>query len=196
MDRAAELQAGQRLTVATIGPREDAAIDECIASTPATSDDTADGASAPAAAMSLREAWWAMLAELDERHGDVDAYNQCLSEADLAHVPEPVRSADEAHTVLSAFAPAGDKVRSTPQQPLAANEDWQRLLIAEGEIEQADWGCRQEIYSDHLGELEAAVTDFEAKRETQIAAAEAEWPQIVRKAEVLGFTGEPGPVGP
>ncbi len=192
MDRSAELKAEQRRLRREISPGEDAAIGDCLASTPATSDDEADSSASLPTAKKLRDAWWSMLTELDIRYGDQRAHDACVQGRGLDVLDGTSLSAAELPQALSSLTPSAENI--PPNRDAPSDAEWQRLLDAEDEVEEADWSCRSKVYNDHISDVDAAIQAFAADHAADIAKAEAEWESVVLAAEKLGFTGQTGPL--
>jgi hypothetical protein len=169
-----------------LSPEEDSAVGECLDTVPRVSDEEA--APAPPAAARLRDQWWAMLRDLDEKYGDGSAYAKCLSDSNIDGL-EQITSPDEATYALYDLLPPADLRPTSADAPQADGAPWRNLLAAEAAWEQADWECRGNVYNDHIADVAAAIDTFAAAHATDITQARLAWEETLARAEALGYDG-------
>jgi hypothetical protein len=177
------------------GAAEDAAIDECLARTPPASDAAVGRASEPPGARRLREAWWALMHQLDDRFGDAEAHHRCLEEADLSFLAggDDVGEVGEA---LATLVPGSRDVPAPGADPATYSAAWRRLLAAEEEYARADWACRSATYRAHLEAVTAAVDRFATAHAGELDQVRRGWAEVEERAEALGLDPRTGQVEP
>jgi hypothetical protein len=189
-DMAEAVRAEQQLREEVLTPAEDAAVGACVEATPSTSDSVADAASTPKVVQELRSAWWAMLASLDEKFGDLARYSECFDSSAASRNLDV--GADSWQAQLAVFAPRASQMPSDDDPELADGAPWLTFLDAESQLESADWQCRRDVYEDHLDEVDVAVSAFAQEHAAEIGDAEVAWRAIEAQAAELGFHGQPG----
>jgi len=190
-----KMEAAEKEGSATLSKAETKAVDTCLGTTKHVGDDEASRVSRPSGTAELRDAWWAMLADLDTRYGDGKAYNQCLDKAGISLLQETGQPAEELHVAMSSLTPSAEFIPTSAADPIAANPRWQHLLAVEKEVQTAEWSCRSDIYNSHLPDALAAVQQFAAEHTEQISKARQGWEEIEAAAAKLGYTGQAGPLG-
>ena len=171
------------------------AIRDCVESTPEQSDDAVAKTSQPLNVTQLREDWWRMMYDLDDRFGDVEAYNECMADSDLSILNEQGRSVEELDEALNSLVPGADQIPASATAD-AASDAWQRLLSAEREVSAADWRCRADVYNAHVDDVRAAVANFAARHAAEIDLARQGWQAIEVRAGELGFSAQTGEFDP
>lgn len=177
-----------------LSEKETVAVRDCVNATPPASDQQATRNSVPATVAKLRDSWWAMLRTLDDKYGESEAYARCFEDA-AADLPldQPL-TADSWKQYLATAAPSPLETPLTNDSPESFSPGWDRFLQVEADLEAVDWGCRTSTYDGELARVLAAVQQFEQDNEAAIRAAEADWQEIVARAEELGWHGQEGSV--
>jgi len=192
LESAASAKADQKARTRTLTPAQDKQVRVCLDTTPPAAGD--DALNSPPEASRLRELWWTMLRDLDEKYGDPYAYAQCIADSTAAGLPDGVTSADSVSTALSTLHPETQNLPESRQDPLTASSEWQALVRAEAAWEAVDWGCRGEVYNRHIEAVGSAVQEFSETHAEEIVVARTQWEEITKEAASLGYDGTFGPV--
>ena len=180
-----------------IPPDEDVAIGECI---PIAADQRSPERGVETTAWSatsrdLVDAWADMVQEHSDKAADSSIYLRCMDEAAIPILDDNGIPASEMWEGLSMLGPSNGKVPSSAADPLVASAEWQDFLAEERVITDADWACRDDVYTAHIDGLLPAIDQFEADHRQEIAHAQKEWVGIEAEAKELGYTGQVGPLG-
>lgn len=135
-----------------------------------------------------------MLDSLDRKFGDAEKYSDCLARVSLDGVGHPILGPDDATLALTEMLPDPRELPSSTNDPNAQSVEWRALLSAERTWEEADWECRQEVYSNHLDEVASAVDQFASVHAADIAVIRVGWSEILENASKLGFDGSYGSI--
>ncbi len=164
------------------------ALDSCLGSEPAISDEDLDSAAVPD--QGLLEDWDSMVWDAEsDLIGDAKPYYDCMNDSDLELLRISGERYDDSAPTLTSLAGAAGPAPSLDADPLTYSEGWNEFLAIEQEVLDADEACRGEQYNEHIGELLPLIEEFEKDHEDEIAEAESGWSQ--REAEIaeLGFNG-------
>jgi hypothetical protein len=173
----------------------EAAITQCLKTTPGTSDDAADAAAKPAAAAALEEDWRAALASAGSSlGGDPMKYNDCMNAAKIPILDERGIDAGDVEEALQTVVPSAKDIPDSASDPVANSAGWQHLLQVEGTVVQADWSCRKSTYEEGIEKLGPLIKDFETKHAQEIKQAQQGWQDIEDQAAKLGYSGQVGPL--
>ena len=182
--------ADDRLMNLTPGPVEDEVISRCLETTPPPSDE--QGQLRPVG-RGLLEDWRALMYSLDAEFGDEDAFWRCVDDANPS-VLDGVEEPGEGGSVLYSLAPDGDDTPTGLSDPKADDDAWQRFLVAEQEWDAARWGCRSQVYNEHIDDVNTAVHQFALDNAKRIASTKAEWLVVEKRAAELGYHGQVGSI--
>jgi hypothetical protein len=173
----------------------EAAITQCLKTTPGTSDDAADAAAKPAAAAALEEDWRAALASAGSSlGGDPMKYNDCMNAAKIPILDERGIDAGDVEEALQTVVPSAKDIPDSASDPVANSAGWQHLLQVEGTVVQADWSCRKSTYEEGIEKLAPLIKDFETRHAQEIRQAQQGWQDIEDRAAKLGYSGQVGPL--
>ncbi len=132
-----------------------------------------------------------MIQDASDQAADSSLYFDCMERAGT-----PVMDDDGIPWPNSRrVEPETKAIPSSASDPRVQSEEWQALLAEERVITDADWACRKDVYTEHIGDLLPAINRFEAEHEQEIEQAQQEWEVIEDQAEELGYTGQVGPLG-
>lgn len=177
---------------------QDEAVTECLGSVEPRSEGVLDRA-APRLIERLTLEWYDMVRKAEERFDlpPTSRYLDCMDAADIsALADEGLLANDNIGPAMSALGPDDDDIPHSLDDTERWNSTgWQRLLAGEDELVEADWACREDVYVRAIEKMTAPIDAFLEAHRTDIAAVREAWEQIVAKAEQLGYTGEPGPLG-
>jgi hypothetical protein len=177
---------------------QDEAITECLGSIDPRSEEVLDPA-APRLIERLTLKWYDMVREAEERFDlpPTSRYLDCMDAADISALDdEGLPANDNIGPAMSALGPDDDHIPHSLDDTERWNSaGWQRLLAGEDELVEADWACREDVYVQAIEKMAPLIDAFVEEHRADLAAVREAWEQIVAKAEQLGYTGEPGPLG-
>lgn len=142
-----------------------------------------DEAAAVTERLSLR--WWDMVRDYrPEGMPDDSAYLACVDAAN----PSLLRGygASELGQAMTAASPPDSQIPSDPTDPEQWDAPgWQEFLQLEQEYLEADWSCREQVYSTKIAGLTPLIEEFEARHQAEISQASKDWAEVLSQAENL-----------
>ncbi|MGH3347864.1 MAG: hypothetical protein ACRDO4_12875 [Nocardioides sp.] len=174
---------------------EQDAILTCVRETPAGSEDEAERVTVPPEARTLIDAWNEAIEKYATEQNDPAEYLECMNDAQLTVLEATGLDASELFRALSAQNPPDTAIPLTTDDPHAENPHWQAFLTSQREVDNADWACREDVYSARIEGLLPLIEAFAADHAAEIGKVQTAWESIERQASEVGYHGQTGPLG-
>jgi hypothetical protein len=191
------LEAEQVMNADNTSPDFEEAVTSCLDTVAPRSETTLDHAT-PRLVERLTLEWYGMVSALGDEL-DLPAasvYLDCMDAADIAALDDLDLPATEIGPAMSRLGPADSDIPHSLDDTTRWNsQGWQHLLRGENELIEADWSCREDVYTAAIDDVLPHIEAFVDEHADEIASARRAWEQVVADAEKLGFHGQEGPLG-
>jgi hypothetical protein len=147
---------------------------------------------------SLESEWWADIESFAEGQlPDASEYAECVRAAQ----PEILSGMDaeslpfetEVAYAMSGASPPDSAIPANPSDSdLWSEPSWQAFLRLEDDFDQADWNCREDVYTTFIANLEPQIDAFAQAHADEIEAARQYWQGVSERTAELGYDGQVG----
>lgn len=137
----------------------------------------------------LTRRWWnAISAADDDQVPDESLYYRCMDDADITMLKRAGLEIGDVGPAMSAVSPNDQDIPIDATDAREWNNPaWQRFLALEDEYFRADWGCRRDVYTEHIEDLRATIEGFRTSHADEIARTRSQWEAVLQQAIGLGF---------
>ncbi len=179
----------------TADPAQQSSILQCSLSTPDAPERVATLATQPATASRLIAEWNDMIADAGKEAGDISSYYECMDSASVQALDDFDLRARDLARAFTLIEPSATSIPESGDDPRAQSPEWLEFIDLETQVTDTDWACRKEVYLANIATLPKLISDFVAANEDEIREAQRDWMVIAREASMVGYAGQPGPLG-
>ena len=137
----------------------------------------------------LTRRWWNTISSADEGQvPDESLYYQCMDDADITMLKNTGLEIGDVGPAMSAVSPNDQDIPADATDATDWNNPaWQTFLALEDEYFRADWGCRRDVYTEHIDDLRATIEGFRISNADDITRTRSQWEAVLQQAISLGF---------